>query len=261
MLKKLLKYEIASSARAFLPLYGTLLILALVHAITNTVFSKAILNFENEDIIYGLVFFAFSAIIFTLGAVTFMIIVNRFKKNLLGREGYLMFTLPVPVSLHIVSKFLSALIWQIFSSIVVILSSALIMLNEPTFRDVIEEIVELFSVAIVRLLENGSIMPSTAITLSVFSVLTTACASILLIYLAIAVGHLAKKHKNLLGITVFLIISSIVNYPSQILFSTFDINANTIVPYILLTSCINIVLTIIYFLITRYVLKHKLNLE
>lgn len=42
--------------------------------------------------------------------VTAVILIQRFYKNLLGSEGYLMFTLPVTVSQHLFSKTIIAVV-------------------------------------------------------------------------------------------------------------------------------------------------------
>ena len=59
-------------------------------------------------------------------AVTFILIILRFYKNLMSEEGYLMFTLPVKTSQLINSKLIVSIFWCL-TSILVVISSLLIL--------------------------------------------------------------------------------------------------------------------------------------
>ena len=54
--------------------------------------------------------------------VTAVILIQRFYKNLLGSEGYLMFTLPVTVTQHLLSKTIIAVVMIALSGIAAFLS-------------------------------------------------------------------------------------------------------------------------------------------
>lgn len=55
--------------------------------------------------------------VMALAAVTVVVIVYRFYKNLLGSEGYLMHTLPVTVHQLIWSKLIAAVVWMAVTSV------------------------------------------------------------------------------------------------------------------------------------------------
>ena len=67
---------------------------------------------------------------------TLVLIAVRFYKNLLGDEGYLMFTLPVKSWQLITSKLLTSLVWMV-GSVLVLFASFFILIDVemPTFRE------------------------------------------------------------------------------------------------------------------------------
>lgn len=103
MFHKLLKYEFTAVGKELLPIY----LLMIAAAILTNIFMpiKAVISS-----VFALIFLAF-----TIAAmvVTLVTTINRFHKNLLGDEGYLMFTLPVTAAQILGSKLLSALLWNI----------------------------------------------------------------------------------------------------------------------------------------------------
>ncbi len=119
-------------------------------------------------------------------------IIDRFYKGLLGNEGYLMFTLPVPSAAHIASKALTSMIFSVASAIVALLSGVLLMavLTPLNFSDVAQAFQEAG-----RYLRVNPLPAGTGWVVAEFIVYTliAAAVSILQIYTAISIGHLAKK--------------------------------------------------------------------
>ena len=115
MLNKLLKYEIKATARLFLPLYATILIFAAI----NLFFLAAPDANENSISFYelavGIGMIVYVILMTGLVVMTLFVLVQRFYKNLLSDEGYLMFTLPVKSWSHILSKLMIAMLWTIAS--------------------------------------------------------------------------------------------------------------------------------------------------
>ena len=98
MLSKLMKYEFKATGRTLLPLYGALLGFALINRI---LFRGSLDETINEtfgtigNIANFISVFAYGCTMAAVFVVTFFVIVQRFYKNILGDEGYLMNTLPV----------------------------------------------------------------------------------------------------------------------------------------------------------------------
>ena len=116
MLGKLLKYECKATARVFLPLYGVLLVLAAINRVFTSIQSE---NMAIPQVVTTTLLFGF---IVAICVISFIVILQRFYKNLLGEEGYLMHTLPAPTWQHIFSKLLVAMMWNILTILVVLAS-------------------------------------------------------------------------------------------------------------------------------------------
>ena len=69
---------------------------------------------------------AYFVMLVAMVVVTFVVILQRFYKNLLEGEGYLMHTLPVPTWMLVASKLIAAVIWDILGFVIIILSLAVI---------------------------------------------------------------------------------------------------------------------------------------
>ena len=147
MLGKLMKYEFKAWGRVFFPLYIGILFLAIANGVSIGSSLKdeggAMMdpNALNTQSILTLVLVALFVALFV---ITIVLTIQRFKKNLLDDEGYLMFTLPVKSSSLILSKFLVALIYAIISGIVAILSFTIIGLIGGNIS--LKELIELFNV-------------------------------------------------------------------------------------------------------------------
>ena len=103
---KLLKYEWKACARTCLPLYGVLILMSLISRILYIIPKNASLDFMLPAIGSML----YMGVMMAAFVVTAVILIQRFYKNLLGSEGYLMFTLPVTVSQHLLSKTIIAVV-------------------------------------------------------------------------------------------------------------------------------------------------------
>lgn len=110
MLTKLLKYEWKTTARVLLPIGGGVLGFTLITSLVNHLLN----GYEAwpqvavwlQDLLNVATVLAW---IFVLGACVFLN-VQRFYK-LLGEQGYLMLSLPVPLWKHIAVKLISACVW------------------------------------------------------------------------------------------------------------------------------------------------------
>ena len=103
---KLLKYEWKACARTCLPLYGVLILMSLISRMLYVIPKNASLDFMLPAIGSML----YMGVMMAAFVVTAVILIQRFYKNLLGSEGYLMFTLPVTVTQHLLSKTIIAVV-------------------------------------------------------------------------------------------------------------------------------------------------------
>lgn len=266
MLGKLMKYEIKATGRILIPLYIALLAFALINKIfIGTGFHK-LEGFGSIPFILSV--FAYGCTMAAVFIVTFFIIIQRFYKNLLGDEGYLMNTLPVSTITNITSKLSIATFWNIVSGIVAILS-IIIMAFEPTaFNMFFKELFRGLSEAYNEIGGQMFILALEAIIATIIYLLK----SLTLIYASISIGHLFSKHKILLAFGAFIIINIVTGAISSAFGVAFSYshyidafrNLHSLLPIHMLFIfgiLFNLLFLVIYFIITNYILKNKLNLE
>lgn len=269
MLSKLFKYEFKATARLFIPLYLTLLVFAVV----NLFFLPTYNIGEKSSALYVIAMTISMVIYVTLiiGMVlmTLIVMIQRFYKNLLGDEGYLMFTLPVQPWKHIFSKLTVSMLWTVISGIVALCSILIISSKDISTLEIYKGLEAVFN-EFVRYFGASSFLVSfEAIVLGLLSL----ASAILTIYAAIALGHLFNKHKLLISFGMYIALQTV----SQMLMTLFtfiftnqriigaEINftpsALQVSTFLLLSISYAGVITAGYYLLTNYILKRKLNLE
>ena len=116
MLSKLLKYEFKATCRIYGGLYLAILAAA---ALLGAFFRFPALVSDFPIVVVTTVYLMLCVAIAVITALT---IIQRFTRNLLGREGYLMHTLPVTPAQLILSKLISSMVWLLCSILVIALS-------------------------------------------------------------------------------------------------------------------------------------------
>ena len=196
MLVKLIGYETKAFGRIMLPLYGAMLAFAL--------FTGLSLRLLPEDFTSGLpgvlIFMLYGILMMSIVIMTCVLSVTRFYKNLLGVEGYLMFSLPTDTASLIASKIISVVIWSALSTITGILAIALTVLGAGgivPFRDVWDFFT---SPDFIENLGTGL----TATVLFLVMMILGAAASITRIYAGIAIGHQFGEHPILMSVVALI---------------------------------------------------------
>jgi len=254
MLGKLMKYEFKATGRMFFPMYIAMILVALLNK-----FFFAMANGTDIQIIRifsGLLMFFYVIAMIAVSFITFFVIIQRFYKNLLSSEGYLMMTLPVQPHEHILAKFIPAVVWVLTSSVVVLLS---------VFIMIFENINKEFWRGIERFLGNSN---THTIVLTLLIVLVTIGTSTMQYYACIAVGHLSAKRRVLsafLAYLVFYVVEQFVMAVIIVLLTTiiagihdWNVSINIILYFALVYSILKGVL---FFFVTNSILKKKVNLN
>ena len=258
MLGKLMKYELKATGRIFLPLFAALLLVAVI--------SKLFMSLSFEiPMVIGI---AVSVImIIGIFIITLIITLQRFYKNLLTNEGYLMFTLPVNTDSIIWSKLLVASVWNILSFVIVGAAIAIMALGAFNLSEAIQCMMGfLAGVGI-----NGATL-SVFIIEFIFLSLSSLLSGILTFYACMSVSLFSNKYRILISFAAFIgfntigqIISSIAaaiamktNLPNVFMGWTLNtqIHAGQLSMII-----VNIAVGVIFYFLSRYMLKNKLNLE
>ncbi|MGL5692850.1 MAG: ABC transporter permease [Peptostreptococcaceae bacterium] len=269
MLGKLLKYEFKSTARVFLPLYATLLVVAILNGF-----------FLNSEIfnVQGLLMMVFGALLIALFVVTVIVLIQRFNKNLLGDEGYLMFTLPVKSSSILLSKYLVALLWTFLSVIVSVIAFFIIVLI-PLYMESSAEFLGYLDILkeAINVVFGREYLPY---AINMFLLMfTTYSTFIFTIYLALSMGQLPvfNKHRNLASFISFIGINVVFSFiKNTVIVMFYDVVGEQIllnmqdpisgVGSILYNGFVagivmNFVLLVGLFIGTKFILDKKLNLE
>lgn len=267
MLGKLMKYEIKATGRTLIPLYLALLAFAIINKIfIGTGLSQKLEGFGSIPFILSI--FAYGCTMAAVFIVTFFVIIQRFYKNLLGDEGYLMNTLPISTTTNITSKLSIATFWNIISGFVAVLSIIILSFNADAFSRFFYE----FSQAFSQGFDKFGIQVYIIIIEIIITLLVQLIKSVTMIYASMSLGHLFNKHRILLSFAAFIALNLIttaissaigIGFSLSNLRNMFD-NVQSIWfihLFLIFVTLFNLVFFIAYFIITNYILKNKLNLE
>lgn len=272
MLGKLLKHELKATTRYFFPVYVALLCI--------TIFNKIFLELNLTgstflEIFRGLFLTAYILIIFAVFIVAFIITILRFYKNLLGDEGYLMFTLPVKSHHHITSKLIISLFWFFLSVIMVLLSIGILLMGTGFLEEFWIELINVFNEGY-RLLGYKLIF---SIIISIGLIIIGQITGTLMFYVSISIGHISNKYKILGSIVAYFVINFLIQFVSTAFMFIYGLNTNNfeivneysssfaieIISFINDTFIFSFILStifgLIFYFLTNYILSKRLNLE
>lgn len=267
MLGKLIKHEYKATSRNFWLLYLLFLLI--------TVFNKIFLeiNISNNQFLrlfQDIFMFTYIIMCMSLFILTLVFLVMRFYKNMLGDEGYLMFTLPVKTWQHLVSKLILCTLWCFLSVICFVISIFILVSGHGELTLMFKEILAFWDYVI---LSFGNRI---YFTISLYLVLffLSHIFSWLMTYLSLGIGQLFNQHKILASIGAYFILYTLIQIVTgtvlSINFSPQDmIDNNTFVEEIFRSlnsfALISIALTaignVVLFLSATSILDKKLNLE
>lgn len=310
MLPKLLKYEFRATARLYLPLYLVVLVFGLLgrFSLFGTRWNVSsgsnkyggwylsanpeLSGFFGEVLSAVISFVLVGYVMVVLGAfvVHFIITLQRFWKNLMGDEGYLMFTLPVSTDALLWSKAICAFAWSIATGVVVLFSVFLLCGHPAVFRAIAQFLERNLSDAswwrIWTFLSHAFPFSFWVKWLSLF--LVDGFSKLFLLYAAMAIGHTVKKHKILAAVGGYIAINmvegtiastltatvmpflsrSMDGLPEDFLFYTreemalfADALGQVMGGTLLLALALSAVFGAATYLLARYLLNTQLNLE
>ncbi len=274
MLKKLTKYEFKATGRTLGILYLALIILSCV---CRLIFGLNSFNAPDVNFATGIssliLIFLYGMLICAVLVVTFLMIIQRFWKNLLQNEGYLMNMLPVRSWQHIASKLLVSVVWTFASVIVVFLS--ILILSTLAMKEISMDFFREFWTDLMEVLPHIGFDGAYLIIMSIVILLLMTASEILQLYAAMSVGQTQNRYKILCSFAAYIVLSIIFQLivslltwstgtfiPDGVLMTLFSTSVNTaiyagttIIAVYYLAKCA------ILFFITNYCLKNKLNLE
>ncbi len=273
MLGKLLKYDFRSMFKQFAFIWPAALALGLINRFTLTIHAEpntGVMIRDDAGILSTsaevAALLAFVCVMVAMFVVVLIFVIQRFYRGLLGDEGYLMHTLPVQTWELIASKLICAIVVTAVSILVAILAVFLLVpFTMADFQDLFPGLLKLF-----RILRPGDYL---FILEFLLLMIVGGASSYLHIYLAMALGHLASKHRVAMSVVAYVGINVAGTVLLNVLSSfrwlwNFDIQLDAIVGtrgaihlsfWFLIAICL--VVDAVYFFGTNYILKRNLNLE
>lgn len=270
MVKKLMKHEMLYYVRLMIPMYIVLLGVALL--------GRVLQIFESDttayDILFGSSVFAFVASIIVMLVLTMVFSIVRFYRHLFSGEGYLSFTLPVTPAQHIMVKVVGACCFTLATVAAALLSACVFVQGE-----VLVEVWKALVYLLKTFAETTYVRQLPLYALEFVVLFLVALVAGYLLYAAcIAIGQTFRKNRVLAAVgvyfgyymitqaisTVFSIALSFVMYSdaydSIVAFMEAHI-AGMIHTMFLVSIVIYAIMALVYFVITHYIMKNKLNLE
>ena len=202
MLRKLLKHEFRATGRIMLPLFGILLLVSVGANFS----SRGMLNSDSTFLsTLGTIFIMLFIVgIFAVGIISFVLMINRFYKNLLQDEGYVMMTLPVCVHQQIWSKLIVSTVWFAATVVVIGLSCCIMAFDIRFVGDLWHGFRELLNYIVqtnhLDLVANGAAF---AVELLLLCVLGS-FGLCLRFYSAMSIGFSFPNHKGLLSVAFYI---------------------------------------------------------
>ena len=253
MLGKLMKYELKATGRVLLPLYGAILLVSVLGAFSLERMSE----FEMGALLFVLVY---TGLCVALVVLTLVLIIQRFNRNLLKDEGYLMFTLPVSVHSLLFSKLLSALLWCVLGGCVGLLSIALMTMIAMDASQWGE-----FWAVIHQLIHNVDLEIAGNLGLIGLLALMEGVSFLMTIYLSLSVGQIPtfNRYRGLMAFITFLAITVIMSWLTGIpaFLHAGDVSAFSPQAMVGLYILYDVVVSALFYGGTWLILTKKLNLE
>ncbi|MBU1094233.1 MAG: hypothetical protein KKH01_07205 [Firmicutes bacterium] len=248
MLLKLIKHELISSYRKYLPIYAVVIIMSILSPAT---YRSSLLS------LYGLASSALMLIIGAMGVYTIYNLILSLGLRVYGNPGYLLFSLPVKTRDIMISKAIVNAIWIICSGAFGLLAFS-IFLNRFIGIDALDLIRELFSV----LFQNDVMF---GIIYIVFGFVYIFYIIAFLMFILALLNLIYKgEHKILTGIILYFVMSTVISFISVTIFgSLFGVTSTGLIQSydMLWVMLYYLIITITLFLVTHYMMDKKLDLQ
>ena len=274
MLGKLIKFEWKDTY-----LIGTIsgivvLILALIGAI---VFQTDLWNMDfrsstAESLVATTIIFYFTAYIMGIGAMVLVMryyFFWRYYKNLFTDQGYLMNTLPVTGSQLLNAKLLVALVWQYITWIVVSLAIFILAFGFMNGIEAVSlgELMEALREGIHEIYRDIPGELTIYFVSIMLIILISPLSEIMLMYTAVGIGQLNKKHKFLISVLILIGLYMARSFLLQIamvpmnfmVVGTADVWAFNVGSLITLFVLIGMIIGLWF--LNKYFIEKRLNLE
>jgi hypothetical protein len=246
MLRKLLRYEFKFYFRILPPFYLVLAVLSILMGLTQP--SGAF--FDGPEIISVMVFgILYGCMIVALFTIWLVMVIQRFRDNLLRDEAYLTLTLPAPVWTLTASKAAAALCMFLMTTAAVVLSAVIsVAVNDASG---IPEIIEQSRLAL-------SGFSAATLILGALVGLITIVQQLCLIYAALTASRILPRFGGIAAWAAYLAVGILAVQPvSEAVYRL----AGPDVSGLLAVGAVELAFAALFFCLTNLLLKHTINLE
>ena len=261
MLSKLIGYEFRATRRIFFPAYLALLALSVLNAVSFALTS----SLDDLSLPSGLLMMVYVVAIMAVAFLSLAYMIVRFYQNLLGDEGYLMFTLPVRPWQLLWSKAIVSTVWMAASVILSGISILIVtfggLIADGEFGNLLQELPILWNGLASEL--GGGFLVGVSLEAIVCG-LSYVIAFCMQVYAALSLGQLF--HRFRLGMSfVMYVVCSIVEQIVFVLLGSIHVEINVVQTGIMIAVAVMIVWKMVtaavYFVLSNYLLSRKLNLQ
>ncbi len=268
MLGKLFKYEFKACGRVIFPIFGAAIIMSILSAGAMAIVPDTVSNASQTilAVLSVLVVVIFSFLLFASMLMSFVFAIRRFKVNLLGKEGYLMNTLPVKTLSNVMAKLFCSLVFQILSAIVAVVCILLcVVLSDRMYiTTAFDDIVDIF-----RALTSLSARGWLNLILVVLLMMVSIIKGYSLIYSAMSMGYSFNKCKAIISIGLVIAFSTVESVIMSLVasegidyhFQDSEQYMNAFALSLILSIALQAIFAAIYTSLTTFFLKRRLNLE
>ena len=276
MLRKLIKHEFRATGRVMLPLF----LILLVTSVGANLSVRGMLDtpYKVLDVLGSLLVMAFAVAILGVCVMSVVVMVQRFYKNLLQDEGYVMMTLPVSVHQHIWSKLIVSAVWFALTIVVVCLAACIVAFDVGFVQELVRGFRELFR-EISQYLNAYYAINGTVIVLEFLAICFVGCCVMCLqFYASLAIGHSFPNHKMAWSVLWFFVLQFATQLLAGSLFALLDeswlhhllmawtegwqLSGTAATQLMMLIVLLGEVLYgAVYYFLTTWFLKKRLNLE
>lgn len=212
MLIKLMKHEFRATGRIMLPLF----LIVLLTAVGANISTRTLLEMDNPFMgtLGVLLLTAFTIAIIAVAIIAFLLMVQRFYKNLLQDEGYVMMTLPVSIHHQVWSKLLVSMIWYIATAVVICGAFCILLFNIDFAAECLQTLGMLFEEYYIteEVLQVLAVLGELLLLLFVGT-----AGGCLTIYASMAIGHSFSSYKVVWSIVIYFGINFALQFISSIL--------------------------------------------
>ena len=270
MLWKLLKHEMSAMGRVMLPIWGALLILSVFVSLTDLLLGQI------EGVIAGLatgmLFALFVTGCMAASVVAVIMMILRFQKSVLSREGYLTHTLPVNVHQLVWSRVLTASIYM--AATMLVIGGCFLIAIART--GMVREMLDVFVMMWQDIITNAPLHGVLYMVEFILMIVVAELASCLMFYAALSIGHSFANHKILLSVVfyfvlytgtqivsmILMIIIVAVNIPELVMHMDTAEQMFRYTHTIMLSGgLLYLIYCTVYYLLTTGMLKRRLNLQ